>query len=245
MQADRMRAPTAIDHHPLDNPAFGSLNGAHRDLAQRHGAAVRYPPAFSPFAALPDEPGPGDWADLADLVGPGAVTVLAATEAKPPADWRVLAQFPSVQLVDAGVQPLLDDSAIRLGPGDVEEMLSLARRTKPGPFEPRTIELGNYIGFRRGGQLVAMAGERLAPPGWTELSAVCTDPSYRGQGFAGRLVQILATQIRQRDSRAFLHAVTDNVGAIGLYEALGFRLRRHTNFLVAKVPATLEPQGAP
>jgi len=98
------------------------------------------------------------------------------------------------------------------------------------------VELGSYLGIRRGGALVAMAGERLHPPGWTEISAVCTDEAWRGFGFASRLVRTLAAGIRARGETAFLHAVADNP-AIGLYEALGFRLRRGTVFLAARVPA--------
>jgi hypothetical protein len=54
-----------------------------------------------------------------------------------------------------------DPEAVPLGVADVPEMLDLTARTKPGPFLPRTFELGTYLGIRRDGRLVAMAGERL------------------------------------------------------------------------------------
>ena len=44
---------------------------------------------------------------------------------------------------------------------DAAEMLDLVARTDPGPFRKRAVELGRYLGIRRDGQLVAMAGERL------------------------------------------------------------------------------------
>ena len=50
-----------------------------------------------------------------------------------------------------------------------------------------------------------MAGERLHPPGWTEISAVCTDPAFRGQGLASRLVLAVAAGIRARGETPFLH----------------------------------------
>jgi predicted GNAT family acetyltransferase len=115
-------------------------------------------------------------------------------------------------------------------------MLELVARTEPGPFLPRTIELGSYLGIRRRGALVAMAGERLHPPGWTEISAVCTDVAFRGQGLAGRLVRAVAAGIRARDETPFLHSVATNTTAIRLYEALGFRLRRQVTILLARVP---------
>ncbi|PPK60595.1 FR47-like protein [Actinokineospora auranticolor] len=102
---------------------------------------------------------------------------------------------------------------------------------------PRTIELGTYLGIRRAGVLVAMAGERLRPPGWTEISAVCTDPAARGQGLATRLVLAVAAGIRARGETPFLHTGARNTNAIRLYEALGFRLRREMPFLLLTVPA--------
>jgi ribosomal protein S18 acetylase RimI-like enzyme len=141
-----------------------------------------------------------------------------------------------VQLVDNGVAATHDDEAVLLEPRDVPEMLELVGRTKPGPFLPRTIELGTYLGIRRGGSLIAMAGERLHPPGWTEISAVCTDPAFRGQGLAARLVLAVAAGIRARNETPFLHAAAENVTAIRLYESLGFTLRRRTSFLAVKVP---------
>ena len=97
--------------------------------------------------------------------------------------------------------------------------------------------MGAYLGIRDGdGALVAMAGERLHPPGWTEISAVCTDPSARGRGLATRLVRALAHGSRQRGETPFLHCAATNRGAIGLYESLGFRLRRSVDFAAARVP---------
>jgi ribosomal protein S18 acetylase RimI-like enzyme len=222
--------------HPLDNPVRSSLAGPHARFAERRGNALRYPVDVSPFLALPDRPDAADWADAAALAGPGALVALAGVRAPAPDGWQVTLIGAGVQLVDYVVEAAADGEAVRLGPGDVPEMLELAGRTKPGPFLPRTVELGSYLGIRRGGTLVAMAGERLHPPGWTEISAVCTDDAWRGLGLASRLVRALVAGIRARGETAFLHAVADNP-AIGLYEALGFRLRRGTVFSAARVPA--------
>ena len=51
----------------------------------------------------------------------------------------------------------------KLTEADVPEMLALTKLTEPGPFLPRTIELGSYFGIHDAGSLVAMAGERLRP----------------------------------------------------------------------------------
>jgi GNAT superfamily N-acetyltransferase len=222
--------------HPLDNPARAALLGPQAHLAERCGAVLRYPPDISPFVGLPDEPGPEDWSDLAKLTGAGGVGATAGVLAMPPPGWQVLMNGDAVQLTGELVAVTPDDEAIPLGPADVPEMLDLVARTRPGPFLPRTIELGGYLGIRRDGALVAMAGERLRPPGWAEISAVCTDPAFRGNGLATRLTLAVAAAITARGDQPFLHAASDNVTALRLYASLGFRLRRPATFVVMRAP---------
>ncbi len=216
--------------HPLDNPVLGSLTGPHRRLALVEGRAARYPADVSPFCALPGAPRAADWADVARLVPPGEMVLFPALGDPPPPDWEVLGLGEGVQLVADSLEARPDDEAVTLGPGDVPDILRLVKRTKPGPFLSRTIELGSYLGIRRGGELVAMAGERLRPPGWTEISAVCTDPAWRGHGFASRLTSAVAAGVIARGDTPFLHAIATNVTAIRLYKELGFTHRRDIQF---------------
>ena len=225
--------------HPLDNPVRSSLLGGHAGVAERHGTALRYPAGVVPFAALPDRPGPADWTDLAVLAGPGTTVALAGVREPAPDGWGSTLIGEGVQMVYDGASDAAEDDVVRLGAADMPEMLDLTARTRPGPFLARTHELGRYLGIRRNGALVAMAGERLKPPGWTEISAVCTDQAWRGHGLAGRLIQILAASIQARGDTPFLHAVASNSSAIRLYEALGFRRRRDTVFRRIHVPAEL------
>ncbi|GII82219.1 hypothetical protein Ssi03_02090 [Sphaerisporangium siamense] len=222
--------------HPLDNPAWSSLTGAHARLAERRGNALRYPPDVSAFVALPPEPEAADWADMAALAGPGGVVPLAGVPLAPDG-WEVVTEVPGVQLTGEDVTGEPEPEAVRLGAADVPEMLDLVARCKPGPFLPRTVEMGTYLGVRHRGALVAMAGERLRPRGWTEISAVCTDPGHRGEGLASRLVLAVAAGIRARGETPCLHAAAANTAAIRLYENLGFRLRRPVPFITVRVPA--------
>jgi ribosomal protein S18 acetylase RimI-like enzyme len=222
--------------HPLDNPARVALVGPQAHLAERCGAVLRYAPDISPFVGLPDRPGPEDWSDLAKLTGAGGVAATAGVPAVPPPAWQVLRNVDAVQLTGELVAAIPDADVIPLGPADVPEMLDLVARTRPGPFLPRTIELGGYLGIRRDGALVAMAGERLRPPGWAEISAVCTDPAFRGKGLATRLTLAVAAAITARGETPFLHAASDNVTALKLYESVGFRLRRAATFVVVRGP---------
>ncbi|TQS42575.1 GNAT family N-acetyltransferase [Cryptosporangium phraense] len=226
---------SAVSSHPLDNPAWASLTGAHREFALISGLAARYQPDVSPFGVLGDTT-PQAWADLLTLAGPDAVFPLAALEATPPEGFTVEWSLPGVQMIDESVDAEPDPEAVRLTAADVPEMLDLVARTRPGPFEQRTIELGTYLGIRRDGALVAMAGERMHPPGHTEISAVCTAPGHQGQGLAGRLVRAIAHEIRSRGEVPFLHAAATNTGAIALYEKLGFTLRKMTLFSSVRTP---------
>jgi ribosomal protein S18 acetylase RimI-like enzyme len=221
--------------HVLDNPAYAALAGPHKHLAERHGVALRYPADVAPYAAVPGQPEPGDWADLATLAGRPAQLRFAGAPTWAPIGWEVARHF-RLQMIDARTSVGYCADAMRLTAADVPDMLDLVASTDPGPFLPRAIELGSYLGIRRNGALVAMAGERLRPPGWTEISAVCTRAEHRGQGLARQLVLALTTEIHARGEQAFLHVSADNHRAIALYESLGFQQRRLTPFIEARVP---------
>ena len=237
---------TSIDassSHILDNPAWAALTGPHAHFAERVGHAARYRQDVAPFHALSDEDDPRAWADLAVLVGPGGTAaVRGVTEAA--VGWEVVRTGHGVQLVDTALRAEPAPEGVQLGLDDIPEILDLIALTKPGPFLPRTVELGTYLGIRHRGQLIAMAGERVHPPGWTEISAVCTHPAHRGQGLATRLVRAVAAGIRERGETPFLHTLASNTTAIRLYESIGFTLRRRTNFLLVRTPGR-HPAPAP
>jgi ribosomal protein S18 acetylase RimI-like enzyme len=226
-------APAATG--PLDDPVRAALLGPHAHLAQRHGNAIRYQPDVSPFLAEPH--GGDEWDDVAALVGDGRSVVPAFAPLDPPAPLEIGMFLPGVQMVGDAVAGRPDPEAVRLGPDDVPAMLALVARTRPGPFGSRTVEMGTYLGFVEDGVLIAMAGERLHPPGYTEISAVCTDAAHRGRGLATRLVLAVAAGIRARGEVPFLHAAADNTTAIRLYEHLGFRLRARPDFVALTVPS--------
>ncbi|HET6529913.1 MAG TPA: GNAT family N-acetyltransferase [Actinoplanes sp.] len=217
----------------LDNPIWVALTGPHARYAEVRGRAARYQPEFSPFHAVA---GPDGWADLARLAEPGGVVAMSGPHLAAPPGWAVTGRWPGVQLTGERVTGEPDPEAVTLTAADAPEMLDLVARTDPGPFRKRAVELGRYLGIRRGGALVAMAGERLRVPGWTEISAVCTDPAHRGQGLAGRLTRAIAYGIRQRGDLPFLATTAANTGALRLYEALGFTRSRDVLFMIYRAP---------
>lgn len=224
----------------LDDAVWSALSGPHALMAEVHGMSRRYPLDISPFGAIEDPHNPQAWRDLSELIGPGGHVLLTGPELHIADGWEIIDGGFGLQMTGEDVEGELDTEgeldaeAIPLGDDDVPEMLDLVSRTQPGPFLPRTIELGGYLGFRVNGALVAMAGCRIHPQGWREISAVCTDESQRGKGLAGRLVKAVAANIRAEGDMPFLHVSESNANAIRLYLAMGFRIRMRTQFAVIK-----------
>ncbi|MFF3209062.1 GNAT family N-acetyltransferase [Streptomyces sp. NPDC002886] len=233
-----------VPPHVLDNPAWASLSGAHAAFAVRAGAhAARYDPEVAVFSAIADPADARSWDGLRSLVGPGGTVSLSGVLTPPPG-WETLWSGRGVQLVDTSLRAEPAPEAVRLGAADVPEVLELIELTKPGPFLPRTIELGTYLGIRHRGRLVAMAGERLRPPGWTEISAVCTHPGFRGRGLATRLVRAVAAGIQDRGDVPFLHTAAENTDAVRLYESIGFTVRHRPFFLSFRAPGDADSLAA-
>lgn len=220
--------------HILDNVVWAALSGPQSQFAEVFGQARRFPVDVSPFGAIANQEDPQCWSDLANLIGPGGNVVLTGKELKVPEDWKELGGGTGKQMTGEEVFGEVDPDALELGLDDVPEMLDLISRTEPGPFLARTVELGGYLGFRVDGELVAMAGRRMHPPGWVEISAVCTDAAHQGKGLGGRLVKAVAAGIRAEGAIPFLHVSETNERAIRLYEKLGFRIRMQGAFKVLR-----------
>lgn len=209
----------------LDNPVWFALSGAQARFGDRVEHAARFHPDVAPFFAI-DAHDDRAYRDLAELLnGAPEARLFRATPEQTPAGWRKTFEKPIVQMVCRRAPRLRPDAAIEpLGAIDAAEMMALAESAKPGPFGPRTAALGAYVGVRLNGRLVAMAGERFKLPGYTEISAICTLPAYRGRGYGGAMVGSLADAILSRDETPILHVFPDNP-AIKLYEAMGFQER--------------------
>jgi ribosomal protein S18 acetylase RimI-like enzyme len=213
--------------HPLDHPVWLALTTRQAALAEGGALARRYPPAMAPFAAMA-EMSPESFAALGALMSRSDQAVLFTPEPViPPAEFKILLATTGEQMIGAPAETLGGGADIvTLGADEVPAMLELTKLTKPGPFARRTHELGTFLGIRIAGQLVAMAGERMKPANYTEITAVCVHPSHRGRGYAQMLLGAVARQISARGEIPFLHVFSDNDSAIALYRRQGMEIRR-------------------
>ena len=219
--------------HPLDRPVWSALTGARQaHLALGDASAMRFDPAYALFAVARDD-APESVAALARLIPEGGVVGLVEAGEVPLPAGVPMRQAACVQMTAQSLTTGGADLTFEaLGDGDAAEMLALAILTEPGPFFEKTHRLGDFIGVKQGGRLVAMAGERMKPDGFTEVSGVCTHPDWRGRGYAAGLMRAVTARILARGEMAFLHAYAANVGTIGLYESLGFAVRTPITFTV-------------
>ena len=224
--------------HLLDRPAWNALNGPHASLAEGGLLARRYRPDIIPFAAAQDD-SPESLAALAALPAPDQAMVLVEThEPAVPPGFASVATGRVVQMILTRTpDPVADARIEALNGADAEEMLALAKLTEPGPFTLKAQALGTFFGIRIGGRLAAMAGERMKPAGFAEVSGVCSHPDFRGQGLARRLSIFVTHRILARGETPFLHAWDHNTPAISLYGTIGFEPRAILKLVAVKKAA--------
>lgn len=205
--------------HPLDDPIWAALTTAQAGFAAGDARAKRFPADVAPFLALADADAEADgW------VAPGEAISFIGTLPRR-SGLAVELDTTLLQMTRTRETPLPAAAGVALGAADAADMVALTDVAFPGYFRPRTYLLGRYFGIRHEGRLVAMAGERLAAPGWREVSAVCTHPDHVGRGHARALMARILALHAQEGLTSFLHVSPANAGAIRLYEALGFAVR--------------------
>lgn len=221
--------------HPLDRAVWNALTTRQAHLAIAEGGVRRFDPDHALFAAADADGTADDWLALARVTGRLA---LFETDPVVPRGLVEADRIDCQQMIctaltaggrDLAFEPLTD--------ADGPEMLALATLTQPGPFFGKTHRLGSFIGVRREGRLIAMAGARLNLDGFTEVSGVCTHPDHRGQGYAGALMRVVAQRTLEAGDTVFLHARIGHAATIAFYETLGFQRRTTPSYVVMEPAA--------
>lgn len=218
----------------LDNPVYNAMISFNSQLALGNDTVKYFPEDVGPFAGLKlfdDE----SFARLYKMLPANrTAAILTASHLKIPGNWKVKDTFKVLQMSGENIEPLPGSyhDIVPLGSQHVSQMIALTKLTHPGPFLQRTIEFGNYTGIFHGSELIAMAGQRLHPFQYVEISAVCTHPSYTGNGYAKSLIHLQINLIISKGGTPFLHVRADNESAISVYKHLGFSLRSEMNIYV-------------
>ncbi len=222
--------------HLLDNPVWEALSTEDARLNRGTDVVRYFAEDVSPFVGMRY----WDDQDLAmlekELPAGRSFYVMIADQVRIPDCFQVVFTTSLYQMVCTKFQPIFDNklNMRSLGAADVPAMIALTSLTKPGPFLEHTIDFGHYIGIVEGDKLLAIAGQRLHVKGYTEVSAVCTDPTHLGKGYASHLMSHACETIIQRGNIPFLHVKQDNARAIAKYEHLGFSIRSSFYFAVIK-----------
>ena len=215
----------------LDNPLWYALTGVQSSFAVGAPHVKRYRPGILPFAAW-DHDSTENITALDEWLTEGSIFFFVGELPPLPPHWQLLRELPCAQMI-LSTSAALPRNTLPITPltaDDRDTMFDLIHKVQPGYYLRDTHQLGRYFGIRQDDKLVAVAGERMQLEGLTEISAVCTDPSYTGRGYAQQLITHICRLNLQRGIMPFLHVLETNQRAISLYEYLGFRRRGGISF---------------
>ncbi|TSJ43704.1 GNAT family N-acetyltransferase [Mucilaginibacter corticis] len=219
--------------HVLDNPIFNALASGNQTLAKGSGPVKYFDKDVAPFIGFSEDSQENFDAAYDMISRQNPLIFVSRDRTITQSRWTVLQQIPGWQMVYTGDAFDVDTTnLVALTDDHVPQMIELTKLTNPGPFGLHTIDFGHYYGIFEGDKLVAMAGQRLNPLPYAEISAVCTHPNHNGKGYARQLMQFHVNRIKQAGEIPFLHVRDDNTRAIKVYQDLGFKIFGEVNFYI-------------
>jgi ribosomal protein S18 acetylase RimI-like enzyme len=224
-----------VSEHPLDSQIWHSLAGPHSQYSVGSGEVRMFRPEVAPAAGL-QRITTANLSALAAMIPVGeSIVVQSAEPFAPPREFEMLDSHPLLLMVAHRFRPFTSSIAVReLSPADMPAMKILIDAAQPGPLLPGAFLLGRFVGVMVGDALVAIAGDRLRPPGYIEVCTVCSHPEFRGHGFAKAAVSAIGEAIVAEGAKPYLAVVPENVPAVRLYQSLGFEPERPMYFNLMK-----------
>jgi ribosomal protein S18 acetylase RimI-like enzyme len=214
-----------IGENKLDNPVWYSISETHKDFGIDNGTIKFYHPDYCPFGGF---------------IALDNIEHSIDEYAKRTDNFFIIGQKPTVphhlklnnelichqMIIRAKIELDIEDQIVKLEEEHLDDLLGLVKIVYPDYFKKKTSSLGNYYGIYKNNQLVAVTGERMQMDEFIEVSAVITHPEHTGKGYAKQLVTHVVNAIFEQNKTPFLHVAESNVGAIKLYEKLGFQTRK-------------------
>ncbi len=213
-----------IENTTLDNPIWEALNGRQAEFAIKGDGVLKYRPDVFIFAGIPDD-SLNTIEKVAELYKQGEFMGLMGFKLDIEPFFKRVFDVQAYQMLADKVPEYKSVDYVKLTNDDSPQIEELVELTKPGPYRPNVIELGNYVGIKEDEKLVAMVGERVKLDGFTEVSLVCTHPDHRGKGYAKTLSGVVIEEIIERGDVPFLNVMAHNTIAFNLYNKLGFTTR--------------------
>ncbi len=214
----------------LDNPVWNSLNEIHKNISIEFDGIKFYNPSYCPFGGFTKSNNLinsiNEYSNLVD-------------------NFYVVGEKPLFSNLLTLNKNLICNQMLLKKPIDIEDreqiielktkqhktaLFDLVNMVQPGYFSNRTSDLGKYFGIYKKDKLIAVTGERMKMTEFTEVSAVVTHPKHTGKGYAKLLIKQTTNQIFKENKIPYLHVAESNIGAIKLYEKLGFTTRRKISF---------------
>jgi ribosomal protein S18 acetylase RimI-like enzyme len=217
------------DDKKLDNPVWFSLSESHKNFAVDYGIVKFYHPDYCPFGGFV---GGKDISNFINEYSEMTNNFFVVGE-KPELSnqLKIKKEVVCLQMIIYDrINTEINDLIIKLTDDHATALYDLVNLVQPGYFKMKTALLGNYFGIFKDGQLIAVTGERMQMNNFVEISAVVTHPDHTGKGYAKQLVAHTVNDVFNQNKIPFLHVVEENIGAIKLYEKLGFKIRRKISF---------------
>ncbi|TPG41533.1 GNAT family N-acetyltransferase [Flavobacterium pectinovorum] len=217
------------DESKLDNPVWNSLSESHSEFAINYDGTKFYNPDYCPFGGFVKPDGilkaGNQYASLTENF------FIVGEKPEITDSLEIIKELVCLQMVARNQIDLqTDNEIVLLTEKHNEELLYLVNLVQPGYFKTKTPLLGNYYGIFKENQLIAITGERMKMNDFTEVSAIITHPDHTGKGYAKQLIKHCVDSILNQNKTPYLHVVESNIGAIKLYEKLGFVTRRKISF---------------
>jgi ribosomal protein S18 acetylase RimI-like enzyme len=217
------------EENKLDNPVWNSLSESHEKFALDYNGTQFYDPDYCPFGGFLDFDSTLESAEKYSLLAENFFIV--GEKPKIADTLKIVKELVCLQMIiREKIQISYNNDIIKLTEEHKEELFDLVNLVQPGYFKTKTFLLGNYYGIFNDKKLVSIAGERMKMNNYTEVSAIVTHPEYTGNGYAKQLTSHVVNNIFNENKIPFLHVVETNLGAIKLYEKLGFVTRRKMSF---------------
>ncbi|MEM8705467.1 MAG: GNAT family N-acetyltransferase [Actinomycetota bacterium] len=130
-------------------------------------------------------------------------------------------------LTDRSRLPTRSTDVVDLGRAELAELEALYA-TEPGAafFLAHMIDDDTYVGVRRDGRLVSVAGTHVVSEdqGLAAIGAVYTHPDHRGQGLGAAATAAVVDRLGTRVDLIGLNVSEGNIAARTVYERLGFEM---------------------